>query len=1231
MNKFKKLMSVLITAVLLLQMVGITGQVSAAVPDIILDVAMNNGTELASNVTKSGTFQPYNANGTEATWATKGCIILNSASPYVAWDFNVSTAGVYDVYVAFGGPTQRAVSAYTGEDLDTIIASGVTANIHPNEGGSISNDVMYMYPAETKIAESVPFRAGENKLKITAPAGSLYNVKLVYKGDIIEIPELPYEMLSGDTATITSIAAKDFEAKSDDVTVSGANVSIPANGTVSYNINVPEEGAYRIWVRTTSSGTINATLSGISEVAGITMGDGISSKAGWKQKYRDKNTFIMGVYTISPNPEGTTITFSPTTAAVITSLDFIKVNDIPVAATGETVVNLADYKWQSMSSAGYDSVYVWNADNMPAHLKSNGGYGAPGSICNIGSYQYVTHELNLAQAGLYKIKAYTSGVTQDGKTYGFYLNAANTVEELETTTPQEINRDGAGDANSNIYEFVVTAKAAGKFYVTTGFKASASLHRTYNGFTIERIGGNLEVDTVKANTAAAALSNNDTVSKGADTFAVKFTRNADQASVTDLTIGLYDGDAVVPTYKNVENGVVYLTVKKVLDAQKTYTIKVNGVYDEYKSAVTGYALNVVTDTDGAAVSSYAAEASATNVKIPSAADENKRDVTVTGKLLSSYGTPIEGRVVSLKLGSETVWTGLSGVDGVVTAKYEIPLAVADNSQTYTFVLAGDGAADKEVALTYVSAAQEVVILGQLANADTATAVRTFIENPTYQTMFDINPTTDMPAYTGFDEDLVYGQLTNLVVSDVNGFKTAYKKAILLETINQAGAADAESAVEAILASSDDCALLGIDKAKFDCVTGANADALVDAICALNVNDPAKTFEEELAALAAAVDAAIADELKIQYSKTDVTSLAAATAQAYVGQGFDVNLDVTPAQANLTEIVYVIEATDAEIIDSAVVTTEYDAATQIVEGKLVITITIPTAAPVALSTDLTVGKVSLSAPSTAGTATVTLSGTLAFDEGIGYPIVTDIAPKTVTLTTTQNTSTGGYQQSSTPVSGTAPRPTTPDKDEEPEDKPGTTIPGTQTPVDPEPVSNFTDLAGNEWAIEAINTLFEKGIISDNAEKKFRPNDNVTREEFVKMIIEALGLVHETYETDLKDVQPGAWYYPYVATAVEKGIVLGDENGYFHVGENISRQDMAVIIIRVLTKLEHPYETKSTKFADDADISDYARDAMYAAKNLAIINGVGDNMCAPKGTATRAMAAKVIYEMMRTVGL
>ena len=171
--------------------------------------------------------------------------------------------------------------------------------------------------------------------------------------------------------------------------------------------------------------------------------------------------------------------------------------------------------------------------------------------------------------------------------------------------------------------------------------------------------------------------------------------------------------------------------------------------------------------------------------------------------------------------------------------------------------------------------------------------------------------------------------------------------------------------------------------------------------------------------------------------------------------------------------------------------------------------------------------------------------------------------------------------------------------------------------------FDDLADCEWAKEAIEELYKKNIVSGVDDKKFEPMRNITREEFVKLVVLAFGFEISEGETGFSDVSSGAWYESYIKTAMDNGIVTGISETEFGVGKNITRQDMAVIIARVknMKNVEN-----AEPFADDADISDYAKEAVYAMKETGIITGVGDNRFAPKNNATRAQAAKVIYEGM-----
>ena len=173
--------------------------------------------------------------------------------------------------------------------------------------------------------------------------------------------------------------------------------------------------------------------------------------------------------------------------------------------------------------------------------------------------------------------------------------------------------------------------------------------------------------------------------------------------------------------------------------------------------------------------------------------------------------------------------------------------------------------------------------------------------------------------------------------------------------------------------------------------------------------------------------------------------------------------------------------------------------------------------------------------------------------------------------------------------------------------------------PDETVMFSDIDGVEWAREAIEKLCEANVISGTGDGKFEPDREVTREEFVKMLVNAMGFDVTDGNTGFSDVENGAWYENYIKTAVDNGIVSGISENEFGVGEKITRQDMAVMIFRAL-KLE---ENEDSEFADDADISDYAKTAVYAVKNAGIISGMGDNMFLPKAFATRAQAAQMIY--------
>lgn len=201
-------------------------------------------------------------------------------------------------------------------------------------------------------------------------------------------------------------------------------------------------------------------------------------------------------------------------------------------------------------------------------------------------------------------------------------------------------------------------------------------------------------------------------------------------------------------------------------------------------------------------------------------------------------------------------------------------------------------------------------------------------------------------------------------------------------------------------------------------------------------------------------------------------------------------------------------------------------------------------------------------------------------------------------------------------------------------------GTTNPVTPsEPstpqqpgngtLSGFSDMNQAAWADLAVSELSKRGILNGVGDGTFQPQRAVTREEFVKIVVEAFGFGTGTAAANFSDISAQEWYYPYVASATQLGIVGGTGDGFFGTGRAITREEMAAIICRAAEAkgLELKADKEKEDFADNGTISDWARDNVYALQQAGIISGMGDGTFAPGQQCTRAEAAKVVYELTK----
>ena len=181
--------------------------------------------------------------------------------------------------------------------------------------------------------------------------------------------------------------------------------------------------------------------------------------------------------------------------------------------------------------------------------------------------------------------------------------------------------------------------------------------------------------------------------------------------------------------------------------------------------------------------------------------------------------------------------------------------------------------------------------------------------------------------------------------------------------------------------------------------------------------------------------------------------------------------------------------------------------------------------------------------------------------------------------------------------------------------------------------YMDVEDDFWAAPYTWRLSELGIVNGVEEHRFAPREIVTRGSFVTILGRMHGVDSGSFaETPFTDVSAEDWYGPYVAWAAEYGVTLGFDDGSFHPGDNINREQMAVMLFRYMNAAGIRLNTENhDSFKDEETISDWALEAVNNLRDMGLMNGRGDNCFEPKGTATRAEICAVVYRLMEMSGI
>jgi hypothetical protein len=169
--------------------------------------------------------------------------------------------------------------------------------------------------------------------------------------------------------------------------------------------------------------------------------------------------------------------------------------------------------------------------------------------------------------------------------------------------------------------------------------------------------------------------------------------------------------------------------------------------------------------------------------------------------------------------------------------------------------------------------------------------------------------------------------------------------------------------------------------------------------------------------------------------------------------------------------------------------------------------------------------------------------------------------------------------------------------------------------------FVDVI-DHWAEDEICILYREGVIEGYSEKTFLPDSNVTRAEFLKMVLEYKGYaVYSVQSAAFTDTNPGDWYYQYVTFAHSKGFTSGYSDGSFHPNEPITRAEAVTLVMKEAGITAYDTSDIFHTFTDVHE-DDWFAVSVAAATDLDIINGYGDGSFRPDNNITRAESAVVV---------
>ena len=204
--------------------------------------------------------------------------------------------------------------------------------------------------------------------------------------------------------------------------------------------------------------------------------------------------------------------------------------------------------------------------------------------------------------------------------------------------------------------------------------------------------------------------------------------------------------------------------------------------------------------------------------------------------------------------------------------------------------------------------------------------------------------------------------------------------------------------------------------------------------------------------------------------------------------------------------------------------------------------------------------------------------------------------------------------------------------------GTTTVSPSTPVIPpvlddtqksDKLTLMTDINKDAWYYDAVAYVVENNLFNGVSDTEFSPNTNMTRAMVVTVLHRLAAPETTPSDISFNDISANSYYYDAVCWAAQNNIVSGISNSQFAPDNNITREQLAVILYRYakLTGLDTVKTTELSDFADNNKISPWATEALGWAVASELIGGVSDYELSPSSPATRAQIAQILMRFSK----